>query len=215
MEYLQNKLSWEDPRSNRGYVTVGRERVTQSADPTEIAALRAKAPDCKESMEIGRDWDAEWKNQWPHEADVPEFKGTMLDFYQICHDLHVNVMRSIALGLDLEEGFFDKKIDEQCHNLRLLSYPPVKTSLLQGGLEVQNPHTDNFVPATPIPGTIVINVGDLLARWSNDVLRSTLHRVVAPPAKQISGNEAITPARQSIAFFCNPKQFRSCDTYCK
>lgn len=40
-------------------------------------------------------------------------------------------MRSIALGLDLEEGFFDKKIDEQCHNLRLLSYPPIKTGLLQ------------------------------------------------------------------------------------
>lgn len=54
------------------------------------------------------------------------------------------------------------------------------------------------------PGTIVINVGDLLARWSNDVLRSTLHRVVAPPAKQISETESITPARQSIAFFSNP-----------
>lgn len=54
------------------------------------------------------------------------------------------------------------------------------------------------------PGSIVINAGDLLARWSNDVLRSTLHRVVAPPAKKISETEGITPARQSIAFFCNP-----------
>jgi isopenicillin N synthase-like dioxygenase len=52
--------------------------------------------------------------------------------------------------------------------------------------------------------TIVVNVGDLLARWSNDVLRSTLHRVVAPPAKAISAEETVTPARQSIAFFCNP-----------
>ncbi|KAG6842028.1 hypothetical protein C0991_003554 [Blastosporella zonata] len=251
---VKDELSWEDPRSNRGYVTVGRERVTQSADPTEIAALRAKAPDCKESMEIGRDWDAQWKNQWPQESDAPKFKSTMLDFYQTCHDLHVYVMRSIALGLDLEEGFFDNKIDEQCHNLRLLSYPPIKTALLQndgqaragshsgadetiadygiltllfqdseqvGGLEVKNPHTGDFIPATPIvgdydqlyrslliarlqPGTIVVNVGDLLARWSNDVLRSTLHRVVAPPAKQISDTEGITPLRQSIAFFCNP-----------
>ena len=56
------------------------------------------------------------------------------------------------------------------------------------------------------PGTIVVNAGDLLARWSNDVLRSTLHRVVAPPAKAISDTEGITPARQSIAFFCNPNQ---------
>ncbi|KAF5387662.1 hypothetical protein D9615_000591 [Tricholomella constricta] len=224
----KDKLAWEDPRSNRGYVKVGRERVTQSADPTEIAALRAKAPDFKESMEIGRDWDSEWKNQWPQESDAPQFKRTMLDFYQTCHDLHVYVMRSVALGLDLEEGFFDSKINEQCHNLRLLSYPSIKTTLLQnegqaragahsdygtltllfqdsvGGLEVQNPHTGVFIPATPIPGTIVVNVGDLLARWSNDVLRSTLHRVVAPPAKQVTDTEATTPARQSIAFFCNP-----------
>ena len=49
-----------------------------------------------------------------------------------------------------------------------------------------------------------MNVADLLARWSNDVLRSTLHRVVAPPAHKINETEEITPARQSIAFFCNP-----------
>ena len=50
-----------------------------------------------------------------------------------------------------------------------------------------------------------MNAGDLLARWSNDVLRSTLHRVVAPPpAQRISPTEGLTPARQSIAFFCNP-----------
>ncbi len=171
-------------------------------------------------------------------------------------------MRSVAIGLDLKEHFFDSKIDEKCHNLRLLSYPAIKTSLLKnegqaragahsgeialiymknrnscqlkidygtltllfqdsvGGLEVKNPHTGEFVPATPIvsncdhfinayrsisrqPGTIVVNVGDLLARWSNDVLRSTLHRVVAP-AEKISETESLTPARQSIAFFCNP-----------
>ncbi|KAF9450140.1 Clavaminate synthase-like protein [Macrolepiota fuliginosa MF-IS2] len=225
---VKSTLAWEDPRSNRGYVKVGRERVTQSRDPNEIAALRAKAPDFKESMEIGRDWDSEWKNMWPHEANVPGFKQTMLDFYQTCHNLHVNVMRSIAMGLSLGESFFDDKINDQCHNLRLLSYPPVKRALLDGegqaragahsdygtltllfqdsvgGLEVQNPHTGKFIPATPIDGTIVVNVGDLLARWSNDVLRSTLHRVVAPVAKLIGTNETLTPARQSIAFFCNP-----------
>lgn len=129
---MQQTLAWEDPRSNRGYVSVGRERVTQSADADEIAQLRAKAPDFKESMEIGRDWDETWKNQWPQESDAPRFKQTMLDFYQTCHDLHVHVMRAIALGLDLDESFFDNKIDQQCHNLRLLSYPPIKTDLLLG-----------------------------------------------------------------------------------
>jgi isopenicillin N synthase-like dioxygenase len=51
---------------------------------------------------------------------------------QTCHDLHTMVMGSIALGLDLPEDFFDKKIDRQDHNLRLLSYPPIRTSLLTG-----------------------------------------------------------------------------------
>ncbi|KAL0573114.1 hypothetical protein V5O48_008836 [Marasmius crinis-equi] len=225
---VKDKLAWEDPRSNRGYVRVGRERVTQSKNAEEIAQLRNKAPDYKESMEIGRDWDSEWRNMWPQESDAPEFKNTMLAFYQTCHELHVEMMRSIALGLGLEEQFFDKKIDKQCHNLRLLSYPPIKRLLLDGegqaragahsdygtltllfqdsvvgGLQVRNPNTGSYVAATPIPGTIVINVGDLLSRWSNDVLRSTLHRVVAPSHK-VNDSEAITPARQSIAFFSNP-----------
>ncbi|KAH9482783.1 2-oxoglutarate-Fe(II) type oxidoreductase ppzD [Psilocybe cubensis] len=228
---VKKNLSWEDPRSNRGYVAIGRERVTQSANREEIAALREKAPDFKESMEIGRDWDSEWKNQWPAEHLAPGFKQHMLDFYETCHELHVHIMRSIALGLGLKEHFFDDKIDEKCHNLRLLSYPPIKTNLLKeegqaragahsvfsdygtltllfqdsvGGLEVQNPLTGQFHPAVPVPGTIVVNVGDLLARWSNDVLRSTLHRVVAPAAQKINEIESETPKRQSIAFFCNP-----------
>ncbi|KAI0729449.1 Clavaminate synthase-like protein [Fomitopsis betulina] len=232
---VKDKLAWEDPRANRGYVRIGRERVTQSADANEIAELRAKAPDFKESMEIGRDWDTTWKNRWPEEGAVPDFRETMLQLFQSCHELHTLVMRAIALGLDLEETFFDDKINEQYYNMRLLNYPPVKRHLLEkegqsragahsdygtltllfqdavGGLEVENPHTKQYQPATPIlclslPGTIVINAGDLLARWSNDVLRSTLHRVVAPPARQISETDAVTPNRQSIAFFCNPNQ---------
>jgi len=225
---IKDQVAWDDPRSNRGYVKVGRERVTQSSDAAEIAALRTKAPDMKETMETGRDWDPIWKNKWPKEADSPGFKQSVLQFFQTCHGLHVDVMRSVALGLDLGESFFDRKIDQQYHNLRLLSYPSIRTKLLSqegqaragahsdygtitllfqdsvGGLEVQNPHTRNFQPAVPIPGTIVVNAGDLLARWSNDVLRSTLHRVVAPPARKISDTEGMVPARQSIAFFCNP-----------
>lgn len=219
-------LAWDDPRSNRGYVAAGRERVTQITDPQQIAALRVKAPDVKESMEIGRDWDPVYNNKWPLDSDVPGFKDFMKSFFQTCHELHVTVLNSVALGLGLEERFFDPYINEQYHNLRLLSYPPVKTSILKqqgqaragahsdygtltfvfqdmvGGLEVQKPNTNEFYPATPIKDTIVVNVGDLLARWSNDTLRSTLHRVVAPRTKV--GDEEYTPKRQSIAFFCNP-----------
>ncbi|KAG2152457.1 hypothetical protein BD769DRAFT_1624036 [Suillus cothurnatus] len=218
-EETKERLAWDDPKANRGYVQVGRERVTIAMDAAEIAALRAKAPDTKESMEIGREDHPTFSNKWPQETEVPEFKQTMLHFFQTCHEVHIMVMKSIALGLDLPEDFFDNKIDRQDHNLRLLSYPPIRTSLLLGddygtltllfqdsigGLEVQNPHTKHYQPASPIPGTIVVNAGDLLARWSNDVLRSTLHRVVAPPAIKINDTEGMTPARQSVAFFCNP-----------
>ena len=139
----KTELAWRDPRANRGFVQVGRERVTQSADADEIKQLREKAPDYKESMEIGRDWDKTYKNYWPQEADAPGFKRTMLDFFQTCHELHVLVMRSIALGLRLEETFFDDKIHEQYHNLRLLSYPPIKTQLLNAeGTARAGAHSD-------------------------------------------------------------------------
>jgi isopenicillin N synthase-like dioxygenase len=96
-----------------------------------------------------------------------------------------------------------------------------------GGLEVENPHTKHFRPVKPIvcrilhldkchgpsqssffePGTIVVNAGDLLARWSNDILRSTVHRVVAPPTESgIKDEDEVIPFRQSIAFFCNPNE---------
>jgi isopenicillin N synthase-like dioxygenase len=70
----------------------------------------------------------------------------------------------------------------------------------RGGLEVLSPKS-GFVPATPIPDTIVINAGDLLQRWSNDVIRSTEHRVVSPTTPPTDDRY---PARYSIAYFCNP-----------
>lgn len=62
-----------------------------------------------------------------------------------CQELHVAVMRSVALGLDLDESFFDEKIDQQHHNLRLLSYPPIRTELLSGeGQARANAHSGAF-----------------------------------------------------------------------
>lgn len=143
---VKDTLRWEDPRSNRGYVKIGRERVTNATDAAEIAKLRESAPDFKETMEIGRDWESVWPNQWPKEGDAPAFKSTMLGFFQLCHELHIQVMRSIAIGLELEEGFFDQKIQEQCHNLRLLSYPPIKRAVLDGeGQARAGAHTGMFL----------------------------------------------------------------------
>jgi isopenicillin N synthase-like dioxygenase len=71
-----------------------------------------------------------------------------------------------------------------------------------GGLEVRSPK-GTFVRAKPIEGTVVVNAGDLLSRWSNDKIRSTHHRVVQPPAQEGDGSDSY-PARYSVAYFCNP-----------
>lgn len=213
---IKDRLAWKDPRANRGYVAQGRERVTNSTDEKEIAALRESAPDYKESLEIGREVDPTWKNHWPTEKELPGFRQTMLNFRETADKIHLEVLRSIAIGMNLTDSFFDLKCNEQWHTLRLLHYPSIPVSLLQGGLgsragshsdygsltllfqdnvgglEVQDPSTGEFVSAPPIKDTIVINVGDLLARWSNDTLRSTLHRVVAPKGMAKTG---MTPAR--------------------
>jgi isopenicillin N synthase-like dioxygenase len=127
-------LVTSDPRSNRGYVQPGRERVTQSTNAAEIAALRLKAPDSKETFEIGREENSQWKNQWPPADALPNthFREFFIDFFGTCHLLHMEVMRSVALGLGLKEEFFEDKIGERYHNLRLLSYPPIEAKKLTG-----------------------------------------------------------------------------------
>lgn len=224
----KDRLSWTTPDSNRGYVRFGREKVTQSSDVEEISRLRASNPDLKESMEIGREGVPGQPNRWPDEMDSEGdvFKETMNAFFLTCKDLHIYVMRAIALGMGLDEHFFDSYTDGGDNTLRLLHYPPVPRSVFKdnpnqvragehsdygsitllfqdhvGGLEVRSPR-GTFVRAKPIEGTLVVNAGDLLSRWSNDNIRSTRHRVVQPPAQGLETD--MYPARYSIAYFCNP-----------
>jgi isopenicillin N synthase-like dioxygenase len=75
----------------------------------------------------------------------------------------------------------------------------------RGGLQVESPN-GKFVDATPIADAIVVNAGDLLARWSNDAIKSTKHRVVEPPVKADK-----YPPRYSVAYFCNPNFDRMID----
>lgn len=158
-------------------------------------------------------------NLWP--AEPSGFRDAMLAYYRALSDLAGRLMRLFALGLDLPETFFDSRIDRAISALRLLNYPdqPVPpepgqlragahtdygslTILLPqdapGGLEVQG--LDGTWHAVPtVPGGFVINLGDLMARWTNDRWRSTLHRVVNPPP-----DAAGSTRRQSIAFFHQP-----------
>ncbi|KAL7927924.1 hypothetical protein ACQKWADRAFT_318007 [Trichoderma austrokoningii] len=217
-------LGWTTPQANRGYVAQGREKISLLDDAAEIAKIRQAVPDLKESFEIGREDEVGRPNNWPKDQGaVTGFKEDMKSFFQQCKALHVQVMRAIAMGMGFEEGFFDRFVDVGDNNLRLLHYPEVKSEVFntpgqvragehsdygsitllfqdnRGGLQVRSPN-GNFIDATPIENTIVVNAGDLLARWSNDTIKSTVHRVVEPPRKE----GKTYPARYSIAYFCNP-----------
>ena len=233
----KDQLAWTTPKSNRGYVTSGREKVAQSYDANEVAKLRAANPDLKESMEIGKEGVEGMPNQWPDRFDDEgvQFTKFMQDYFLTCKAVFRNMMRAIGSGLGLGEQFFDEYTSGGDCNLRLLHYPPVKKSIFKenpnqvragehsdygsitllfqdnkGGLEVKSPK-GTWVRATPIPGTIVVNAGDLLARWSNDTIVSTKHRVIAPPPKaeeleDAEDDNATFPSRYSVrdmADFCD------------
>ncbi|KAF4953720.1 hypothetical protein FSARC_12326 [Fusarium sarcochroum] len=224
---LENKMKvvWTTPEANRGYSAPGREKVSEFMDLRDVEKERAALPDLKESLEIGREDEPGFPNQWLEETgNLVGFRQDMLGFFEKCRQLHVEVMKAIAVGMGLDDGFFDSFVDVGDNTLRLLHYPAVKSGVFKtnpgtvragahsdygsitllfqdarGGLQVKSP-TGQFVDATPIEGTVVVNAGDLLARWSNDTIKSTIHRVVEPPQKE----ENSYPPRYSIAYFCNP-----------
>ncbi|KIJ69413.1 hypothetical protein HYDPIDRAFT_106017 [Hydnomerulius pinastri MD-312] len=211
---------------HRGYSGVGVEQVSQMVfDPTELAAIRARAPDFKESFDLGCADNPRLENIWLPETCLPGFREAATSFFSICRAFQMEkLMRALSLGLNLPgSGDFLEKYHQEAENqLRLLHYPAAPaevfargrkgrigahtdfgtaTLLFQddvGGLEVESPHgSGQFVPVPPIPGAVVFNIGDFLMRWSNDTLKSTLHRVRAPP----DDGTGMVKERFSIPFF--------------
>lgn len=131
-------LSWTTPQSNRGYSSQGREKVSQLMDVAEVDKVRNSSPDLKESFEIGRDNEDGHPNLWPAEEEKEEeghsiagFKTDMKAFFDECKAMHVEVMRAIATGMELEQGFFDRFVDDGDNTLRLLHYPEVKADVFK------------------------------------------------------------------------------------
>ena len=153
-------------------------------------------------------WSA---NLWPDE--LPAMRTAWEAYYREMSALAARLLRVMALALELPEGYFDPMIDRHTSAMRALDYPAVDDALdgqfgasahtdygtltvlladtTQRGLQVQGPDGD-WLDATPVPGSFVVNLGDAMARWTNDRWRSTMHRVVVPARR-----------RQSIAFFHN------------
>lgn len=150
-------------------------------------------------------------NQWP--AALPSFHDTMTEYFGALSGLGERLMRGIALSLELPEDHFKSFCTDPMATLRLLHYPPQQadhepnqrgagahtdfgglTLLRQdnvGGLQVWDQESQGWIHAQPVPGTYIVNLGDMIARWTNDMYRSTLHRVI-----NTSGRE-----RYSVPFF--------------
>ncbi len=180
---------------------------------------RLGEPGVANRSSLGDDYDV-WSqpNRWPD--DLPGFRETWLQYYSELEALSADLMKLFALALGLDEDFFDGVIDDHITNLVANHYPPVDeeplpgqyrkgphsdwgtlTVLYQddtGGLEVLDRDADEWLDVPVVPGSFVVNIGDLMAVWTNDRWRSTKHRVRVPPAER----RAIP--RVSIPFFHQP-----------
>ena len=203
---LQAKERWHINLSShkRGYDPIG----WQSLDP-------GQPPDVKESFYMGR--ASHGPNPWPDVALVPGFQAACEAYSNAMLTLAQRLMGLFELALDLPAGHFNTFMQDPTCTTRLLRYPPqpatpepgqigcgahtdwgALTLLAQddaGGLQVQPPgqqQTGNWLDVPPHPGALVVNVGDMMQRWTNDRWPSTLHRVI---------NHHAGRDRQSIAYF--------------
>ncbi|XP_030844464.1 2-oxoglutarate-dependent dioxygenase htyE isoform X2 [Strongylocentrotus purpuratus] len=211
---LETKMKCVRPENtNHGYVQLERE------------GLNPDRPfkDLKEAFNLSTASD---KMPFPDE-ELPEFRTSLSDLFESFVPLHNRVLEVMARGLNLEDPqyFVDRhKLIGTKHSqstLRTLYYPSLANmevkedqvrcgehtdyggiTLLfqdsQAGLEVRNVE-DKWIPATPIEGTVVVNIGDLMQRWTSDKLIASKHRVMIP-LDQIKRQQD----RQSMAFFGHP-----------
>lgn len=208
------KQSYEIPGigGQRGYVSFGKE-----------SAKGKKEGDLKEFWHFGQyaDDDPERRKEYPENVEVKElenFNKIGKQTYQMLEKTAKYVLRALALYLDLEETYFDNYIHNGNSILRPIHYPPITEepknavraaahgdinliTLLMGaqgrGLQVQR-NDGEWIDAIAEPDELMINVGDMLSRHSNNKLKSTIHRVINPP-RELWGT-----SRYSMPFFMHP-----------
>lgn len=209
------KKKYEIPglAGQRGYTSFGKEHAKGS-----------DAPDLKEFFQFGQvvEDNDPIKSEYPDNVqvnDVPAFNTTFTKAYRAFEKSGRALLQAIALYLGLHEHYFDEYIHNGNSILRAIHYPPITQepksairaeqhedinliTLLVGasadGLQILTKQNE-WVPVTSLPEQIVVNVGDMLQRLTNNKLKSTTHRVVNPP-REMWGS-----SRFSIPFFLHPK----------
>ena len=197
----------------RGYTSFGKEH-----------AKGRKEGDLKEFWHFGQYVldDPELAAEYPANVvvkELPKFNAVGKETFEMLEKTAKYVLRALALHLELEETYFDRWIHNGNSILRPIHYPPITQepknavraaahgdinliTLLMGahgkGLQVQN-HEGEWIDAIAAPEELMINVGDMLSRLTNNKLKSTIHQVVNPP-RELWGT-----SRYSIPFFMHPK----------
>lgn len=211
---LEIKEKYEIPGigGQRGYVSFGKE-----------SAKGRSTGDLKEFWHFGQyvENNEKLEKEYPKNVTVtelPEFNSTGKEAYKMLEKTGVYVLRALALYLNLEEFYFDDFVKNGNSILRPIHYPPIVNepkdavraaahgdinliTLLMGaqgkGLQVQN-NKGEWIDAIAEEDELVINVGDMLSRHTNNKLKSTIHQVVNPP-RELWGT-----SRFSIPFFMHP-----------
>ncbi|XCF05000.1 2-oxoglutarate and iron-dependent oxygenase domain-containing protein [Tamlana crocina] len=211
---LETKQKYEIPGigGQRGYVSFGKE-----------SAKGKKEGDLKEFWHFGQyvEDNDKLKAEYPENViveELPKFNEVGKEAYKTLEKTAKYVLRALALHIGLEETYFDNYIHNGNSILRPIHYPPITQepkeavraaahgdinliTLLMGaqgrGLQVQN-HKGEWIDAIAEPDELMINVGDMLSRHTNNKLKSTIHRVINPP-KELWGT-----SRYSIPFFMHP-----------
>ncbi len=212
---LEKKREYEIPElaGQRGYTSFGKEHAKGS-----------DAPDLKEFFQYGQKAEGEEyvPEEYPENVKVSEisaFNPTFHSAYRSFEESGKKLLQAIALYLGLDEFYFDNWVRNGNSILRAIHYPPITNepksairaeqhedinliTLLVGasadGLQILTKQNE-WVGVTSLPEQIVVNVGDMLQRLTNNKLRSTTHRVVNPP------RELWHTSRFSIPFFLHPK----------
>lgn len=223
---LEKKLevALPDRMANRGYIPLGIDSVSATRNeqaPPDLCEALMFVNLVRENpgrFQVGIDPDS--GNPWP--MDPAGLRASFLNFSQALLGLSHTLMRISALALDLPEEYFLPFLEPNGGVLRAVHYPDQQeeplpgqlrygahsdygglTILLQdqapGGLQVCL-RSGEWVDVKPLPNSFVINVGDLIARWTNDRWRSTLHRVINPP-RNLSGSTR----RLSLVYFTGPR----------
>ena len=219
-EQAKKQYELKGMAGQRGYTSFGKEHAKQSevADLKEFFQLGQEIPKGHELYQPGL--------EDPQVAEVPEFSKLGRDLYRGFQQAGTNLLRAIALYLGLDEHYFDGKIQYGNSILRAIYYPPITrepasairaeqhedinliTLLVgasAGGLQLLT--TDGeWVDVVPEEDEIVVNVGDMLQRLTNNYLKSTTHRVVNPPKEEWHTD------RLSIPFFLHPVADMSLDS---